>query len=146
MIRLTMAKKLCKVLNNPTYFGKMDDLTMATQNIVIGEYQKEAPVDKGTLRRSVSLKISPMSAQGKGYVVGAYARARNGVPYATYLVEGTGKNKGDKDWGYTTGYTRAGIKHKGGSVPNWFPKRAEVTAKPKVIKFFTQELAKLINE
>lgn len=135
--------KLQKLFTNPVFASQLKRIVMGTSNIVVAEYKKEAPVDKGLLRNSVITSISNQD----GYSVTTVAQS-SGKPYPIYVHEGTGAFRGvDKDYGSKgQGLVRSGRTNKGagGIQPNKFARRAKDIAEPKVFRYITREVKTII--
>jgi HK97 gp10 family phage protein len=113
-----------------------------TASRVEREASKQAPVDTGKLRGSIS----------KSFMIankGTTAIVKPNVRYAKYVHEGTGIREGALDYGYTDGRVRSGttISDGGGIRPNKFMKRARDKADEKkwLEKDIKAEIKKLIN-
>lgn len=130
---LVVTKKLNKMLETGSGRRYISQAIEATRFIVLNEYKKQVPVGFTMQLRDQTkvIKIDDLS-----YKVTTTAR-NNGAPYPVYIHEGTGKLKGAGDYGYTSGYTRAGTVAKGigGIRPNKFAART-VEAKKNEVKSF----------
>lgn len=125
-----------------------DKILSAGAMIAEREYKIEAPVNVGELRN----KVITQKKGDLSYVVTTIATEK-GFPYPIAVHEGTGKYKGSADrgrgnWSRNAGYTPEDLAFfkmlaKRGRLsqkPNKFADRAEETALPKIIKFFTKEV------
>lgn len=112
---------------------------------VVPFYVKEAPVDKGELRKRV--RVIASNFREMSATVSTDAKS-NGKPYPLFVHEGTGALKGTSDQGYTTGRVRAGdvARGIGGIRPNKFATRAAEKARPVVVRFAENEISKLIKK
>jgi len=133
-----MTKKLNKMLETGSGRKYISDALEATKLIVLSEYKKQVPVGFTLQLRDQTkvIKISDLE-----YKVTTTAK-NNGAPYPIYIHEGTGKLKGVGDYGYTSGYTRAGTVAKGigGIRPNKFATRTVEAKKNQVKQFMIKTL------
>lgn len=139
-MRIVMTKKLGKLLETTNGKKYINDALQASYFIVLREYKKQVPVDRGELRQNVTVKAS-LKDRGASYIVTTTATNR-GKPYPIYIHEGTGDLKGQGDYGYTSGYTRAGTVAKGigGIRPNKFATRTVEAKKDDVKNFMIKTL------
>jgi len=154
MISWTMKKRICDAIENSEDLQKkMVEGLQAQAEIVRTAYKLQMPVDKGFARNSVEIV-----ATKEGFKVASMAGATGNLAtkstnfgYPKYVHEGTYDYKGQKDYGYVTGYTRMhgkgfhNSKGKKGIRPNWFAYRASEEASPKVIKQFYQQILPLFK-
>jgi len=139
-MRIVMTKKLSKLLETTNGKKYINDALQASYFIVLREYKKQVPVDRGELRQNVTVKAS-LKDRGASYIVTTTA-TNSGSPYPIYIHEGTGRLAGARDYGYTTGYTRAGTvaKNSGGIRPNKFATRTVEATKEEVRSFMIKTL------
>lgn len=117
------------------------NILRASKYIMLAEYKRETPVNKGTARRFVVARDTR-----DGFEVDNPVRAK-GRRYMDYVGLGTGRFKNDaRDWP-STGRIRSGeskiFKGTGGIRPNKFHIRGAENARPKIFKFVVNELKKL---
>jgi len=153
--------KIAFALMNPAgWITKVDSVFQKLDGFIIREYKKESPVDRGDLRRNVRKQEQGILSMK----VGTNAKSKGGFNYPQALHEGTGKFKGSRDGGYTTGRVRASnfygfgnrndmeaffasnTKRKGGIIPNKFADRAKKTSEPIFFKQFIKHVALLNKE
>ena len=137
-MRLIITKKLSKFLEGANGKRYIKDALEATQLIVLNEYKKQTPMGfTGELKGQI--KVIKMGALE--YKVTTTA-TNKGKPYPIYIHEGTGDLKGQGDYGYTSGYTRAGTVAKGigGIRPNKFATRTVAAKKEQVKQFMIKTL------
>jgi len=142
---LEVKGQLATALMNPTsWITKIDDVFQKLDGHVIAEYKKEVPVNNNFLRGAVR-------KQEKGvleFKVGTDVLTKSGKSYPKFIHGGTGKLKGARDFGYTTGRVRAGdvARGIGGIRPNKFADRATKTAEPIFFKQFIKQVARINKE
>jgi V8-like Glu-specific endopeptidase len=137
-MKLIITKKLSKFLEGANGKKYITDALEATQLIVLNEYKKQTPMGfTGELKGQI--KVIKMGALE--YKVTTTA-TNKGKPYPIYIHEGTGKLKEAGDYGYTSGYTRAGTVAKGigGIRPNKFATRTVEAKKDDVKNFMIKTL------
>jgi len=137
-MRLIVTKKLSKFLETAGGRKYISQALEATQLIVLNEYKKQTPMGfTGELKGQI--KVIKMGALE--YKVTTTA-TNKGKPYPIYIHEGTGKLKEAGDYGYTSGYTRAGTVAKGigGIRPNKFATRTVEAKKDDVKNFMIKTL------
>lgn len=137
-MKLIITKKLSKFLEGANGKKYITDALEATQLIVLNEYKKQTPMGfTGELKGQI--KVIKMGALE--YKVTTTA-TNKGKPYPIYIHEGTGKLKAARDYGYTSGYTRAGTVAKGigGIRPNKFATRTVEAKKDDVKNFMIKTL------
>ena len=139
-MKLIITKKLSKLLETTNGKKYINDALQASYFIVLREYKKQVPVDIGQLRQNVTVQAS-LKDRGASYIVTTTA-THNGAPYPIYIHEGTGALKGAGDYGYTSGYTRAGTvaRNNGGIRPNKFATRTVQATKEEVRSFMIKTL------
>ena len=137
-MRIVMTKKLSKFLEGANGKRYIKDALEATQLIVLNEYKKQTPMGfTGELKGQIKvIKMGTLE-----YKVTTTA-TNKGKPYPIYIHEGTGDLKGQGDYGYTSGYTRAGTVAKGigGIRPNKFATRTVAAKKEQVKQFMIKTL------
>lgn len=158
MINFRTYKKLQLILKNPKSIiqERITQLFDAALLIYEREYKIQVPVDKGTTRRNVMSSSKGSWSQNtlKGVIkTEAWNKGRN---YPIFVHEGTGRFKGvPVDYGAThpkskrgvpLGRKRSGMTGSGGIRPNKFVNRTYTQATPLVIKFFNNNLHKIIND
>lgn len=137
-MKLIITKKLSKFLEGANGKKYITDALEATQLIVLNEYKKQTPMGfTGELKGQI--KVIKMGALE--YKVTTTA-TNKGKPYPIYIHEGTGRLKGARDYGYTSGYTRSGTVARGigGIRPNKFATRTVAAKKEQVKNFMIKTL------
>ena len=137
-MRLIITKKLSKFLEGANGKRYIKDALEATQLIVLNEYKKQTPMGfTGELKGQIKV----IKNGALEYKVTTTA-TNKGKPYPIYIHEGTGDLKGQGDYGYTSGYTRAGTVAKGigGIRPNKFATRTVAAKKEQVKQFMIKTL------
>ena len=137
-MRLIITKKLSKFLEGANGKRYIKDALEATQLIVLNEYKKQTPMGfTGELKGQI--KVIKMGALE--YKVTTTA-TNKGKPYPIYIHEGTGRLRGARDYGYTSGYTRSGTvaRNSGGIRPNKFATRTVAAKKEQVKQFMIKTL------
>lgn len=137
-MNLIVTKKLGKLLETTDGRRYISQALEATKFIVLNEYKKQVPVGFTLQLRDQTqvFKVNDLE-----YKVTTTA-TNNGAPYPIYIHEGTGELKGQGDYGYTSGYTRAGTVAKGigGIRPNKFATRTVAAKKEEVKQFMIKTL------
>lgn len=158
-IKVKVKERLKPILEDETLRKRFTSIIEAAGNIIVREYKKEAPVDKGDLRTDVKM-LSRLNRQDRFNGVVTTTATNRGKPYPVYVHRGKGRFRGGRDRGrgnYTrqAGYTDADIAmfaamaargYRFDVRPNKFAKRAEEEARPKVDRFLRKEINNLINE
>jgi len=137
-MNLVVTKKLGKLLETADGRKYISQALEATQLIVLNEYKKQTPMGfTGELKGQIKV----IKNGALEYKVTTTATNR-GKPYPIYIHEGTGDLKGQGDYGYTSGYTRAGTVAKGigGIRPNKFATRTVAAKKEQVKQFMIKTL------
>ena len=137
-MNLVVTKKLGKLLETADGRKYISQALEATQLIVLNEYKKQTPMGfTGELKGQIKV----IKNGALEYKVTTTATNR-GKPYPIYIHEGTGDLKGQGDYGYTSGYTRAGTVARGigGIRPNKFATRTVVAKKEQVKQFMIKTL------
>ena len=137
-MNLVVTKKLGKLLETADGRKYISQALEATQLIVLNEYMKQTPMGfTGELKGQIKV----IKSGALEYKVTTTATNR-GKPYPIYIHEGTGDLKGQGDYGYTSGYTRAGTVAKGigGIRPNKFATRTVAAKKEQVKQFMIKTL------
>ena len=137
-MNLVVTKKLGKLLETADGRKYISQALEATQLIVLNEYKKQTPMGfTGELKGQIKV----IKSGALEYKVTTTATNR-GKPYPIYIHEGTGDLKGQGDYGYTSGYTRAGTVAKGigGIRPNKFATRTVAAKKEQVKQFMIKTL------
>lgn len=116
----------------------VDKAIEAALFIVEDAYVEEAPGDKGDFKQG----IRPRKDAVMDYIVESTAES-NGANYPFFLYMGTGRLKGQPDYGYTTGHVRAGTVAYG--IGGIRPNKAADRAKKKSQKPFMNKLNQLIK-
>lgn len=137
-MNLVVTKKLGKLLETADGRKYISQALEATQLIVLNEYKKQTPMGfTGELKGQIKV----IKSGALEYKVTTTA-TNKGKPYPIYIHEGTGDLKGQGDYGYTSGYTRAGTVAKGigGIRPNKFATRTVAAKKEQVKQFMIKTL------
>ena len=137
-MNLVVTKKLGKLLETADGRKYISQALEATQLIVLNEYKKQTPMGfTGELKGQIKV----IKNGALEYKVTTTA-TNKGKPYPIYIHEGTGDLKGQGDYGYTSGYTRAGTVAKGigGIRPNKFATRTVAAKKEQVKQFMIKTL------
>lgn len=126
-------EKISKLISEGIDKKGLDDMVQAGGAIVQNEYKKQSPTNSSRLKNNV---YNRKDGVGKRLVSTSAGR------YATYLHEGTGRLKGARDYGYTTGRVRAnevawGI---GGIRPNKFADRTIKVTAPLVSELYVKTI------
>jgi hypothetical protein len=102
-MKLKVQKQIqSKILKDKQEFFKaIDNILKNTGLIFLKEYKKQTPVDRGELRRNISVFSTGFLKYNVGIQTGKL------LDRLSILYEGTGKYKGASDFGYTTGRVRA---------------------------------------
>jgi hypothetical protein len=154
-MEIDISKKIAWAIEHNEQFRKsIVEKLQAGSFIIVAEYKRQSPVNKGFLRNNVESE-----ATDNGFVVQTLAGASSGLSggtqfgYPKYVSEGTYDFKGGPDYGYTTGYTRlhAGNKSRKdlngqkGTRPNKFAYRTSREVAPKLIDFFFKNITPLFQ-
>ena len=89
-VEIKVTERLHKLLQQRGVGHIVKEIVGRSKVVAIAEYKKEAPVDKGLLRNSVSA----IKSDSTGFTVTTTAQSR-GKPYPIYVHEGTGKYFGN---------------------------------------------------
>lgn len=163
MIESKTTIKFTNVFIPKKFVSETNETIQNFDALVIRAYKQEAPVDRSDVRRNVKTQNRFLL----GFDVGTRVLSLKGFDYALALITGTGKYRGGRDDGYTTGKVRAsgfygfgnrkdmvgffvsrarrGIKSKG-IKPNKFTERAKNKTEEKVINAINKTIKKLDSQ
>lgn len=169
MIKLNINQSIRDYLKKGSISKQLNEILLASDFIVIADYKKETPVDKGPLRQSVAR----IKKSNSSYIISAPAKTR-GKMYGVFIHQGTGKYKNSNmDVGrisrvraYKSIFANkgkskkkklkskndmalmfAGMRKRGVKMsikPNKFALRARNSAEKKVNSFIIKELKKIL--
>jgi len=143
-MKMIISSILSKAITDPSFADELRGSLSKSRPVVIAEYQRESPVDKGFLRRSVQATGVRGSNTDMYFLVGSTAKTKEGRPYPLYVHEGTGAFRGSRADYPSKGRIRSGEsktnRGSGGIRPNRFATRAKEKSQPKVVRLVTLDI------